>query len=205
MKKNTKIRITSSLVALLMATNINLVKNNNVKAEEERYIAGTYTEEVEEPVYNEYVVREGDNASVISIRVCKYFGVPKTTKYWPVIAYLNNYPRVLQPNDIIYFPETFEEMDTMLNDLKESGWLRLYLKYNKVYGKKEEKITVGEVIDDIYGIGACKDPDFVLAYFTAIEQLGNYNVDSVVKGDDLFRLTEWIPTREELKVYQKRK
>ena len=42
-----------------------------------------------------YIVKEGDNLSRISEKLCrKVYGVEATTKYWPVLAFMNGYPRV---------------------------------------------------------------------------------------------------------------
>ena len=204
MKNETKVRIMSGVLTLVVAAGISLSNPGKVHAENiPTYKQGTFIEEpmeYEESQYKRYVVKKGDNISTISRKICNYYGEESTTKYWPVLAFLNNFPRVIQPGDILIFPGTFEDVDGLWNDLNETGWIKRYVKENNVYGKKKKSNkTVGDLIAEIYGDKACADPDFVKAYLEA-QGLGNkYSIDTPLNGNDmLFELTEWIPTLEEL-------
>ena len=161
--------------------------------------------EYEESQYLRYVVEKGDNISKISRKICKYFDEEPTTKYWPVLAFLNEFPRTIQPGDVLIFPGTFEDVDGLWQDLNDAGWIKKYVKENNVYGsKKKKRETVGSLIAEIYGESACADPDFVSLYLEAQGLSQKYNIDSVIDGNDmLFELTEWIPTIEELKEYRR--
>lgn len=207
MANEIKLRIKSGVLALAVAGGITLTNPPKVYAEEVKphYTQGTFLEdqmEYEESQYGRYVVKKGDNISSISQKICRRFGEDTTTKYWPVLAFLNGFPRVIQPGDIIIFPATFEDMDQLLQDLKETGWTSRYIQQNDVYGKKkkaQKRTTVGELIAEIYGEEACTDPDFVRRYLQAQGLSGKYTMDSEIEGTNmLFELTEWIPTLEEL-------
>jgi len=43
---------------------------------------------------------EDDNLSKISEKICGHYKKEVTTKYWPALAFLNGYPRVINPGDI---------------------------------------------------------------------------------------------------------
>lgn len=156
----------------------------------------------EESQYHRYVAKEGDNLSRVSEKVCKYFGEEISTKYWPTLAFLNGYPRVMNPGDIIIFPGTFEDMEEMNAELRRVGWTARYIQANDVYGTRKEAtggITLGELLIDIYGKKACVDPDFVARYLRTIGVRGDYSFDYVIKDTNTyFKFTEWIPTLEEL-------
>lgn len=197
------LKIAKTVCALVLAGSIAL-SSPSVIAEkiETKGMNGQFLEqrlEYEESQYKLYVVEEGDNISKISKKICRMFGEEVTTKYWPVLAYLNGFPRVIQPGEIIQFPDTFEDMDSLWSDLKDSGWIKNYVKCNDVYGHKNKKITIGEILDSIYGMGASKDPVFVQTYLEAVGLGGGkYNANSKLNGDQYWQLTEWIPTIEEL-------
>ena len=143
--------------------------------------------------FNIYIVKEGDNLSRISEKICrKVYGIEPTTKYWPVLAFMNGYPKVAQPGDEILFPTTLEEMDARLTYLKESGLYGKYVRNNNIYKKK---LTVKGLLEQIYGKKVCVDPDFIQTYLKTLGLEGTYDADSVIKTtDDLWFLTEWIPS-----------
>ena len=208
MDKKTKIRLMTGVMAVTMATSIAFINPQTAYAETNtKYTQRTFIEEpmeYEESQYNRYVVKKGDNISLISQKICKYYGEEMTTKYWPVLAFLNGFPRIIQPGDIIIFPGTFEDMDSLLNSLKETGWTARYIQKNDVYGKRKKQVThtVGSLLAEIYGEQVCVDPDFVALYLNAQGLNGKYNIDSPVDTTDmLFNLTEWIPTLQELEEF----
>lgn len=167
-----------------------------------KYKEGTFIENYMvdgEKTYNGYVVKRGDTTSRISEKASKYLKAEKSTKYWPVIAYLNNYPRTIKPGEIVIFPNNIEDMNELLSNLKSTNWVSKYIQYNGIYKNKKKNITVGEVIDQIYGKGASQDPTFVRKYLKTVGMNpANYNASSELNGDSYFRLTDWIPTIEEL-------
>ena len=110
MSHDMKLRIKSGLLALMVAGGITLVHAPKAMAEEAKpkYKEGTFIDipsfdEHEESQYGIYVVKEGDNLSKISEKICRHQGVEISTKYWPVLAYLNGYPKVAQPGDLLFF------------------------------------------------------------------------------------------------------
>ncbi len=143
--------------------------------------------------FNIYIVKEGDNLSRISEKISrKVYGIDPTTKYWPVLAFMNGYPKVAQPGDEILFPTTLEEMEARLTYLKESGLYGKYVRNNNIYKKK---LTVKGLLEQIYGKKVCVDPDFIQTYLKTLGLEGTYDADSVIKTtDDLWFLTEWIPS-----------
>lgn len=152
-----------------------------------------------EHTYNGYVVKRGDTTSRISEKSSKYLNAEKSTKYWPVIAYLNNYPRVIRPGEIIIFPNNIDDMEEMLSELKSSNWVSKYIQYNGIYKNHKKNATVGEIIDQIYGKGASQDPTFVRKYLKTVGMdTAKFNANSELNADSYFRLTDWIPTYEEL-------
>lgn len=217
MNKDIKIKFISGVVAATLFTGGNLVFSNNINAYADTIIKkkfGTFIEDFdskEEGEYIKYVVQSGDNLSNISRRVCRFFEKTVTTKYWPVIAYLNDYPRTINPGDEVIFPSNFEDIDNMLKTLDESGWVSEYKRQQKKRRELKEKYrednkdnTVGAIIDDIYGPGASNDKDFVNKYLSEVG-LSRYNVGTVLTKDEIFRLTESIPSIEDLSVKIKKK
>ena len=209
MSHDMKLRIKSGLLALMVAGGITLVHAPKTMAEEAKpkYKEGTFIDipsydEHEESQYGIYVVKEGDNLSRISEKICRHQGVEISTKYWPVLAYLNGYPKVAQPGDLLFFLEDNEDMENTLKDLTKSGWKARYIQKNNVYGKKDDTqsgLTVMALLIDIYGKDVCTDPDFVRKYLKTIGQSGKFNADSVIKNtEEYFKLTDWIPTLDDL-------
>lgn len=206
MIKETKLRLVSGALVVTMATTAFILNPQKAyAASNTRLTEGKFVEETtKESQFGQYVVKKGDNTSLISQKICRHLNVEMTTKYWPVIAFLNNFPKIIQPGDIIIFPNSIEEMDRLLNNLKDTGWLARYIQKNNVYGKKNKQVThtVGELLTEIYGEDVCVDPDFVEIYLETLG-LGNiYNINSPIDTNDmLFSLTEWIPTLQELQEF----
>lgn len=197
MKKDS-IRFTAKVLSLALATGITLSSPINCYAET-NYKNGTFIEysiENEEVKYNQYVVKNGDNLSHISEKICKFFGEKITTKYWPVIAFINEFPKILRPGDIVVFPKSFDEMVSMYNNLKEIGWISRYLQSNNVYDKRNYII---DLLHEIYGDNVRIDDEFVSTY---LKTVGLYDKYITYSGDfsydEIFELTGWIPTIEQL-------
>ena len=132
-------------------------------------------------------------------KICKHNGVEVSTKYWPVIAYLNQYPRTIRPSDIVIFLDSVENMDELLAGLKSSNWYSKYVQYNDIRKNAKKNITIGQVLDEIYGTGTSKDSAFVKKYLKTIGMdPEKYNAGSELNNYTYFRLTDWIPTSEEL-------
>ena len=175
-----------------------------VNAEEvKNYKQGTFIEELmpyEESQYGRYVVEKNDNASKISEKICKHFGQKVESKFWPVIAYLNEYPRIIRPGDIIIFPGTYEDMVTMLEVLDQSGWTAAYKRVYKVYQHKK-KLTVKQLIQQIYLYDILVDDEIAQKYLKKLGLDGEYSIDSILSDDnEVFKFVDWIPTLEELGV-----
>ena len=226
MKKDSKLKITSYLMAILVASSVTLAPSP-VKADGETIITIVNANEnnevtkiklniddiiaEEERSFCEYKVVCGDNASIISKKVCKIFGIPVTTKYWPVIAFLNEYPRVINPGDIIIYPNSPKFLDELLDYVNTSGWLEDYLNKHDVYKRRstyilDDVVTAGQVFDSIYGLGASKNKELFNLYLDYIGESGKFTPSTIlVTGDDYFRFTEDIPTMDELNNYRNHK
>ena len=197
MKNNTKIKLMKGIAVLTLATSISLSSPAIAYAKDlpkqgSFVIVGTEQAE-ENAKYNKYIVKEGDNLSRISERISrKVYGIEPTTKYWPVLAFMNDYPRVAQPGDEIIFPTTLEEMEARLSYLKKTGLFAKYVQNNNIYKKK---FTVSDLLHDIYSSQVCVDQDFINQYLETLGLTGIYNENSVITStNDLFLLTEWIPS-----------
>ena len=208
MKKD-NIRFTAKVLSLALATGITLTTPSSVYAEKGPK-PGSFIEhtiENEDVKYNRYVAKEGDNLSRISEKICRFFGEEKTTKYWPVIAFLNGYPKTLNPNEVIIFPATFEEMVLMYNNLKEIGWTSRYIQKNDIYGnakRKQFRKSMRELLRDIYGKSVKINDEFIETYLNTIGLQDKYDAYSGdFDNDELFELTEWIPTLDELQETKK--
>ena len=209
MKNKTKIRFISGAMAIMLANGIAFAKPVNAGAES--YKRGTFIEEkveYEQKEYLRYVADKTDNLSKISRKICHYYGIEVTTKYWPVLAFLNDVKKaIVRPGDIFLFPITIDEMEELYELLNTSGWIKAYVKANNIYKhKKKEVITVGDLLAEIYGDKTCVDPDFVYAYLKMHGLDGLYTIDSVIdhSTDMLFYLTEWLPTVEDVENYQQK-
>ena len=209
MKKETKIRFISGAMAMMLANGI--VFATPVNAGAEIYKRGTFIEETVEygeKTYLRYVADKTDNLSQISRKICRYYGVEVTTKYWPVLAFLNDVKKaIVRPGDVFIFPLTIDEMDELYEALITSGWIKAYVKANNIYKpKKKVIVTVGDLLAEIYGDKTCVDPDFVQAYLKMQGLDGVYTIDSVIdhKTDMIFYLTEWLPTVEDIEEFQQK-
>lgn len=204
-KKN--VRFTSAVLSLALATGIALTPTS-VAFAEKKPKQGTfieYTINENGMLYNRYVVKQGDNVSRISEKICKFFGQEKETKYWPAIAYLNGFPnKTLRPGDIIIFPETFEELVILNASLKATGWTANYIQKNGIYKEKEEQYSslvelIEEAYEEMYGKPVKVDSDLVYRYLDAIGLANKYDAASgMFTNNELFELTDWVPTLDDL-------
>ena len=214
MKKDT-LRVTPKLIALLVAGGISLAPVAGSCLTNNSYNPGTfvkYVEEDESRQYGEYIVKDGDNLSRISEKVCSHLKIEITPKYWPVLAFLNDYPRVIKPGDVILYPKNAEFLEIMNDKLQESGWTSKYKQTYKVYGEKKKKAklsmeTVGLLLYNIYGERVCVDEDFIRLYLEVKGLDDKYilTTNSKIDNNTLLELTEWIPSLDDIKEYQKEK
>ena len=138
--KTKNLRVSPKLIAIMVAGGIALTPVNGLAVTNNTYDPGTFVKEADEfEVYGKYVVKEGDNASRISEKVCSHLRIEITTKYWPVIAIMNGYPRVINPGDIIIFPKTKEELEEIYNEIRSSGSLARYIQQNNIYKEKPKR------------------------------------------------------------------
>ena len=210
--KEKNLKISPKLIALLVAGGIALAPIPGTCLTDNSYEPGTFVkwvEQQEENEYGEYIVKEGDNLSKISEKVCSHLRIEITPKYWPVLAYLNHYPRVINPGDIIIFPKSAERLIEMNEKLQSIGWTSKYKQTYKVYGIKRPKKrismeAVADILREAYGDDVCIDPDFVLLYMktTGLDNKYTLTTNKDLDNNTIFDITDWIPTIEELNQYQ---
>ena len=211
--KEENIKISRRLMALLVAGGISMAPIPGSALTDNSRDPGTfvkYVEQDETTEYGEYIVKEGDNLSRISEKVCSHLRIEITPKYWPALAFLNGYPRVIKPGESIIFPKTDDKLIELNERLQEIGWTSRYKQTYKVYGIKKPKkplsmLSVGGLLYEIYGPEVCVDEDFIRLYLE-IQGLDDsyYLTDrDGLDNDTVFKLTDWIPTLDELKQYRK--
>ena len=210
MKVN-NLRISSAFMAIVVAGGIAVGSISNAYGDT-KYKQGTFISETVEDDdlhYNQYVVKKGDTLSKISIKICRYFNQEKSTKYWPSIAFLNNYPRTVNPGDIIVFPETFEKLESLNSDLRKNGWTARYIQNNRIYEKniriKPKTYSIQSLLAEIYGKDVTIDDNFIDAYLSATGLEDKYCKEDLqaIENDVIFELTDWIPSINELDVQTK--
>ena len=205
------IKISRKLIALLVAGGITLAPIPGTCVTNNSYDPGTFVksvEEIEDAKYGIYIVKEGDNLSRISEKVCSHERIDITTKYWIVLAALNDYPRVIHENDEIIFPLDPDELEDLYVSLSKSGWKAKYIQNNKIYAERKKveisQKMVYDLLYDIYGDKVCIDPDFVKLFFDYKGLSDKYTItpSDYVPGKALYDMTESIPTLEELEEYR---
>lgn len=210
MKVN-NLRLRSAFFAIVVAGGMTLGTINDCYAET-HYKQGTVINETitqEEENYNQYVVKEGDTLSKISVKICRYFKEKVSEKYWPALAFLNNYPKTSKPGDIIVFPETFEKLESLNNDLRKNGWTARYIQNNRIYEKniriKPKTYSIQSLLAEIYGKDVTIDDNFIDAYLSATGLEDKYCKENLqaIENDVIFELTDWIPSINELDVQTK--
>ena len=208
-----KIKLSRRLMALLVAGGIGMAPIPGTAKTDNSYDPGTFVKKYAEVTeqYGRYIVKNGDNLSRISEKVCSHLRMPISTEFWPAIAFLNGYPRVSKEGDVIIFPNSEEELINLNNELRKVGWTARYIQNNHIYKKKPKKrvsmCSVGSLLYEIYGPEVCVDEDFIHLYLD-IHNLDSHYILTENEGlsnDTLFELTEWIPTLDELNEYQNSK
>ena len=223
MERKYKLRFLSGLVAFVMSGGISLATLPEARAE--KIDISKYTQNlgklkpgtfIEAPIvidgipFDLYVVEEGDHTSKISERYCVEYGSvkktgkkwPVTTKYWPVFAYENDYPRIAQEGDVFLVPDNIQDTEAIRDYLEAIRWTSNYVRKNDVYGRNKDKeellsLTVIDVLEDIFGPEICKEPGFVKKYLKTVK-LSKLKADSQLTLESYVKLTIWIPTLEEL-------
>ena len=194
--ENDKIRLSRKLMALLVAGEICMAPLPGTALTDNSYDPGTFVKRVEQnesSMYGEYIVKKGDNLSRISEKVCSHLRIEITTKYWPALAYLNHYPRVIDEGDIIIFPKSAEKLEELNNKLQASGWTSKYKQTYKVYGVKKPKkklsmSAVAKILSEYYGPEVCVDPDLVRLYLktTGLDSKYYLSIDDKIDNDTYF-------------------
>ena len=209
---NSKLKVSKKLIALLATGGIAFAPVEAVLGET-KYIEGKFVKEIEKDEteeYGQYVVMEGDNLSKISEKICGHYHQEVSTKYWPALAFLNGYPRIIKPGDIIIYPKSFDRLVEMNNKLRKLGWTAKYIYNNKIYGgekKKKVKLStelVGVLLSDIYGDSVCVDPDFIRLYLQiqGIDDKYYLSTTQSLDQEAFYDLTNWIPTIEEIETFR---
>ncbi len=217
MERSLKSRLSSLLTAAVMAAELGAYTNEalaekdtsfdvpstKISLSQQGQFLDTFVTD-EGKVFGTYAVKEGDHTSKISERICVHYGEEPQTKYWPVIAFYNGFPRVLQPGDLIIFPASMEEMENARVVLEETGWTNRYKYKNDVYGRRkgmQGKTTLYQLLVEIYGEKVCVDPDFVDEYLKTKGLYGKYTMETIIDADiaTFVRVTEWIPSLEQIK------
>ena len=202
-------KITSLVLAGTIAIGAHALSTSKAYAEGINSDTRIEQNENNESSLSTYIVKEGDNASKISRKICKEYGIEQTNKYWPVIAFLNDYPRIIHPGDEIVYPTDLEKTEELLAILKKTNWFSKYVQKNNIYGKKGSNsgVTVAELLDSVfeecYGVSTEGNEDLYNQYLFSIGVNENNHselcdLNHVIGGDDLFNLTEYIPTLEEV-------
>lgn len=199
-------KITSLVLAGTIAIGAHALSTSKTYAEginSDTRIEQSVDEEKNESSFKTYTVVKGDNTSKISRKICKEYGIKPTNEYWPVIAFLNDYPRIAQPDDVFIYPATLEKCEELLAYLKRTNWYSRYVQKNGIYN---QKTTVGELLNSIFQEAYGVDEGNVDLYNQYLDYLGinnnNHpellNLDHVLHGEDLVHLTESMPSLEEL-------
>ena len=143
----------------------------------------------------------------------------KRSSFWPAVVYMNTDSGKkfrINPGDILIFPTEYEKFKELNGRVKASGWYSRYLTANKIYPPKKTYVLpkgrtmklIQEIYTEMYpGEDICVDEDFVRNYLNAHNYNGKYVLkeEAEFTSEDLFVLTEWIPTLEELEETAKTK
>ena len=208
--KEENIKLSRRLMALLVAGGISFAPIKGKAITNNSYDPGTFVKiaEEEDTPYGKYVVKKGDNVSRISEKVCSHLRIEITTKYWPAIAFLNSYPRVIEEGDIIIYPKNPLDLEKLNDELRKVGWTKRYIQKNKIYKKSPKKNvglnSISALLYEIYGPNVCIDEDFIHLYLKIHDLDSSYILteNTGLDNDTIFELTDWIPTLEELMDYR---
>ena len=209
--KNERLRMSPKFIALLVAGGIALTPVAGFAITDDSYNPGTFVkwiEQTDEYDYGLYNVKEGDNWSRISEKVCSHHRVEIEAKYWLALYYYNNCPKVIEPGDIIKFPKDQTEIEVLKVTLEKNGTAARIKRNNKVYGGKKTKISldeVGRIVNGIYGDDIeCIDPDILNYYLKITGADKKYelrDIDKKLTNDQFADLTKYIPTAQEFNEY----
>lgn len=206
------LKLTNRVLSLLTAATITFAPVVNASAA--KYKPGTFISETVEngdTIYNQYVVKEGDTLSRISEKICSHFREEISTEFWPALAFLNEYPKVSNPGDLIIYPSTYEKLVELNSKLRELGWTSRYIIKNKIYKKTKKQAlpreSIADLLCDIYGDTTCVDEDFIRLYLRAqgLEDKYYLTDNKGLSNETIFELTDWIPTLDELEAVQNNK
>ena len=206
-----KDELTKKIMVYIVAGSIAAAPVSSTLAET-KYKQGIFFQLNEENEENKpftyYVVKKGDYLSKICRRICLLNNEPVSNDWWPAIAFLNDFPRVLQPGDVIRFYTDFNKNIELDQKLRDIGWTRRYIKENDVYGKrKRHRVSinkVGELLYDIYGNNVCVDEDFIRLFLDATGLSSKYELseNDDVNEDLLYDFTESLRPLDELYEYR---
>lgn len=225
-KKGVNITLVNRAAALFVAANMFFTGLGEVFAEDipVQHIPGEFitaeipsSEEDETfEVYNEYTVEHGDSLARISNKICDFYGIERTEKYWPVLAYLNQTSPTIYEGESIFFPTSVERMDEIRDELISTKWLANYITTYDVYGEasrnnngsgrnnngngdftvKYGTTTIRELVRSEYGI----DDDYFVQLFIKAHGLSQeLTADSVIFNNDVhWLLGETLYTASEV-------
>lgn len=147
-----------------------------------------------------YIAKNDDTLSSISKRMCKYYGIEPTTKYWPDLPALNRKKNtIVNGGDVFYIPMYLDDLEYFHNLIKESGWTASFIRANDVYGNQQaqmnneqqkEKVSaeyVYSMLNQLYNQGGYVeeltgeytnniDSEFVNNYFKLLGLDKNYEI-----------------------------
>ena len=213
-EKSVKVRIACGALSVFLATSSIIAINypKTVYAETVKYPKskhGTFIDIDPTSEYIYYIVKEGDNASSISRAICRYFHYkPVSNIFWPVVAKKNNYPRTIQPGEPIRVYRDMQKTIDELDNINKDHWIAKYKKLVKQRKAKKaaNAITVGDVVDTLYGIGTSDNPLFVAQFIESIGLDPNaYKSDTTLSGADGDKVTRFVQDKDQIKVVQKKK
>ena len=207
MKKNGIKLMCGVLCLTTVATGASLMASNIASAEVIPEKTKKFVGEPIDSLYNTYTVVKGDSLARISQKISLYLGVESTSKYWKVLAFLNDSSDLLHVGDVIRYPRTIEELDDLAADLKEAEWtFKTTIKNNSEeyapYTKKIKTTTVYEVIK-----AACRgkytvDRKFAKLYLQMQVVPAGWTLDTKISTtDEVHMLTEWIPSKEDILLF----
>ena len=139
------------------------------------------------------------------------------SRFWPVVVYMNTEPGCKYHSKVgekFIFPKTYDELVEMNTYLRKSGWLARYVQNNHVYPQEKVYSVPREktrrLVQGIYR-EMYNDPNLIVddetldAYLKAHNSKNSkfvYKKNSRLDKEELFILTEWIPTMDELNDYK---
>lgn len=151
-----------------------------------------------------YIATFDDNYYLITGKVCKYYDIPFSTEFWPVIPYLNRKKdTVVSGGNVFYIPRYLEDFNYAAEYSTE--WRKNFTRRNASHKSQSKKNsyelnTLGGLITDIYGEGGYLeeltdksynvDDEFIdkLLSVHGIESINPNTPLSEVPNDDLHKI-----------------